>query len=138
MDIPARTDFISIDGSDIESSYSTAQSLSLFNDEGVINTHDLSGSFKTTYDAKYLYFYSKINDNIVNNWPGGEPLQNLYDNLELYIDLDTNQKSSAYDENTQMFRFHRGMETLNNYGNADKKDFIIYNKKSKIDATNLR
>jgi hypothetical protein len=81
----------------------------------VDNPADLSGSFQTCYDLKFLYVFASIKDDIAGNW---DPKLGLdaswnYDNAEIFFDLDTNGTSAtAYDSTCVQLRLARGTDTI--------------------------
>lgn len=113
--IPMALGTICIDGVDDEAGWSAKQSTSSFSPgEGYGNDADYSFSFKVCYDATYLYIYGKISDDYESPWEWGSPNPWIYDNVEVFFDLDTNGSGNnpAYDTNTYQLRINRGIDSI--------------------------
>jgi hypothetical protein len=125
MDIPLKTSWINIDAIDNESSYGEPHHLTLFNEISWEGDFDLESFFKVAWDSDYLYFFARILDDINQSWDGMNSYPMLYDNIEIYLDLDTFSTTTAYRTNsTTELRFCRGYNYVQSYGRAQPNDFI--------------
>jgi len=130
MNVPATIDTILFDGFDDEASWGEAQDMNLFNPTGWTGESDFSGYFKTCWDTEFLYLYANVTDDVSHcwDWDLGQPW--MFDCIELFFDLDTNHASLSYDDNTIQLRLHRGVDSLEMSGRADREEFRYhwYNK----------
>ena len=68
-----------------------------FGANNLVSAADFSGSFKTTWDAKKLYFFANIKDDIkIKKGKTGTGLAYQTDNLELSLDVN-NSKGKVFD-----------------------------------------
>jgi hypothetical protein len=128
MEIPAREVDIHFDGVDDEASWSSAQSMSIFNPTGWDGSdEDFSGYFKVCWDMHYLYFYANITDDInesfyeeyLNPWE--------FDEIEIYVNLDTvDGYNTQYDDNTMQLLISRGIDTVNWTGRVSASEYYYY------------
>ena len=125
MDIPARNNDLNLDGAAYETFWSYPQQLSVFNTSDYNGDEDFKGFFRTAWDQNYLYLYAEIKDDVDQSWStgGGDP--GNYDNLEVYVDLDTLSRETTYrDNSTTMIRFCRGNDEVQSTGRADASEFL--------------
>jgi len=67
----------------------------------VLGNSDLGGYYKVIWDATYLYFAVRVNDDVlINDSPATNPFDD--DGIEIFIDAN-NSKSSTYDANDFQF-----------------------------------
>jgi hypothetical protein len=105
--------------------WSPPVSLSLFNSNEYNGINDISATLSYCWSSEYLYIYADIKDNSALIWKGsGDVLD--YDNLEVYIDLETLNTGSAYGPNTSRLVFNRGLNSIANPLRAAKSDFKVY------------
>jgi len=124
IEIPEINMPMTIDGYDYETSWGSEQTLELFNSFDWEAEYDLSGYFKTCWDREYLYLYAHINDDHNYSWPGNDSYGSFYDNLEVYLDLDTFATDTRYRNNsTVMIRFCRGNDIVESSGRTDASEF---------------
>jgi len=112
--IPAAPDGVIIDGIDDEI-YGDLQTTSVFNPTGWGGPDDFTVSFKAAYDPQYLYLWIDVIDAIQNNVTSiTTPEPWGYDNIEVYLDLDTTGSgtNTGYDNNSIQLRFNRGLKDL--------------------------
>lgn len=117
LEIPcANGVLMEMDMDDAEAVYSAEQTTTKFAGTGSPgNDFDFTFTFKLAYDADYLYFFGKIIDDVDHSLPEGESADpHNYDNMELFIDLDTNGSGilKGYDSNTVQLRINRGVDTI--------------------------
>ena len=118
MTIPYAPIPFTIDGIDNEAHWSEEQSTIAFNTIGSTGDDaDFTFTFKAAWDEQYLYIFGKILDDINNSWEWGGENPWTFDNVEVYIDLDTNGSGNieAYDSNTYSLRINRGIDSIGNY-----------------------
>ena len=128
MNVPVVTSPMVMDGQASESSWSNTQNTVIFNDDGWEGTSDLGGYFKLTWDMTYLYLFADIADDYEHNFDpdGSYSPSYTFDCIEFYIDLDTNNNTFIYDENTIQLRFNRGVAGIQIPGRADVEDYNYY------------
>ena len=125
--IPQTTVAMVIDGVDDEACYSAEQSTDAFNPIGSTGADaDYTFTFKVCYDANYLYVFAKILDDYESDWEWGGSNQWTFDNIEIFLDLDTNGSGNnpTYDSNTYQLRWNRGIDSVGNdcgrFGTANR------------------
>ena len=123
MNTPLTPYQMNVDGYDNELYWGDAQNLDIFNTHNWESPADLSGYFKTAWDYENLYIFAEITDDNNQSWDGfSDP--SLFDNLEVYIDLDTLCDDIYYRSNsTAMLRFCRGVDEVESTGRALPEDF---------------
>jgi hypothetical protein len=117
MEIPYAWDQMTIDGIDDEQQWSTEQTTDAFNPTGSTGADaDFTFTFKVAFDMQYLYVFGKILDEYDNSWEWGGSNQWEFDNIEVFVDLDTNGSgaATAYDSNTYQLRCNRGLDSVGN------------------------
>jgi hypothetical protein len=125
MDIPLRTSPIVIDAYMNENCWSAPEDLSIFNYTNWIGEYDLDASFRTCWDSTYLYIFASIVDDIDRSWNWNLESPWSYDNLEIYLDLDTFCTDGGYRSNSTIsLRFCRGLDEVQNSGRANQEDFL--------------
>ena len=113
--VPMITAPIVIDG-DADASYSDWQTTMICMEEGKGvtphsgDTSDFNFRFRLTWDFNYLYLVADIIDDVYNYYVIGKDKPHTYDNVELYIDLDTNSTTQVYSStSTTEMRFSLGL-----------------------------
>jgi hypothetical protein len=117
MTIPFAATPMVMDGVDDEAAWSTVQSTDAFNPTGSTGADaDFTLTFKVAYDLNYLYVFANILDDYESDWDWGGANQWTFDNVELFVDLDTNGSglATAYDSNTYQLRWNRGVDSVGN------------------------
>ena len=120
MVVPPKKDTPVIDGLDNESSYSETEYLDIYNYEHYDGLNDLAGNFRTYWDSTYLYVFASVIDDDSLIWHGGDDPR-MYDNVGIFIDMDTTWQTAGYQSDVASFLFNRGSDTItstNNFGNA--------------------
>jgi hypothetical protein len=119
--IPAPT----IDGT-ADAVYSDVQSTNVFNPTGLEGDADFSASFQVCWDPTYLYLYTEITDDVDESysWGVGNPWE--FDNIELFLQLDTNTVTTSYGPTTVQLRICRGLDSVETPGRAARSDYIYY------------
>jgi hypothetical protein len=114
MDIPAKTETIVFDGIDNESSWSSPQSLSIFNQMGWDGTdEDFIGYFKVCRDMHYTYLFADITDDIDESCSGSCQDSWYFDCIEFCMNLDTSDNTNEYyDDNSMQLRINRGIDSV--------------------------
>jgi len=134
-DIPPTfaTDPITIDCDDSEAAYGPQQNMQIAKRAGAANPHgledgdpvDFNAWFKAAYDLDYLYLYIEVTDDIEESYSEGKSDSWTWDNVEIFIDLDTNSTTNIYSNaSTIQLRYCRsyGVETP---GRVAKTDFLV-------------
>ncbi|MBN1116298.1 MAG: hypothetical protein JXA77_03770, partial [Bacteroidales bacterium] len=72
---------------------------------------DLSGEFRVAFNEESFFFYGEILDDEAHVWNADGNDTYMYDNLELYFNIDTNGvfETSEYLEDGAQIRFNRGV-----------------------------
>jgi hypothetical protein len=129
LTVQSITEPIQIDGIADESSWSEDQILTVFIESGWTDDLDFSGYFKITWDLDFLYFFADIKDDVDHSACSECCDPWMFDCIDIVIDLDTNNHSTEYDENTIELRLNRGERGFTFPGRADVSDYeyIIIN-----------
>jgi hypothetical protein len=137
MTIPYAPISFTIDGIDNEAHWSAEQSTDVFNPTGWTGNADYTLTFKVAWDENYLYVFGKILDDINSSWEWGLPNQWTYDNVDLFMDLDTTgaANNNGYDSNIYQVRFNRGIDSVgNDYGRDCQRSDHKYSWKNTSDG----
>jgi hypothetical protein len=133
LDVPAVSTGITIDGFGDESDYSPAQTMKIAIRAGAPNPAgleegdavDFNATFKAAWDSNYLYLYVEVTDDVEESMPVGGANSWTWDNIEIYIDLDTNSTTYAYDAaGTIQLRINRGEVGIESPGRATADEFL--------------
>jgi hypothetical protein len=109
---------IEMDGED-EIDYCNLQNTSIFNPTGLTGGDaDFKADIKLSWDLNYLYLWAAVSDDIeeVYNWGVGNPWE--FDNVEVFLQLDTNTVNTAYNSRTVQLRFCRTLDSVQEPGRA--------------------
>lgn len=106
--------------------YSEIQTTSIYNPTGYDGDEDYSAQFRICWDASYLYILAEITDDIEHCYqPGiGNPWE--FDNIEVFLQLDTNTVTTSYSATTIQLRFTRGLDSVELAGRAAPSEYGIY------------
>jgi hypothetical protein len=87
---------------------------------------DFTAVFHLCYDWEYLYMIAIITDDVEEDydWNYSDPW--MFDNVELFLQLDTNTTYTAYDSLTVQLRICRGLDSVQEPGRAARSDFGYY------------
>lgn len=116
VNVPPTQAAIVMDG-EADASYSDDQTLYLakaagaaLSDYGVgFDAADFDAKFKFCWDYNYLYLWATIVDDVEESLPEGGGNQWTWDNVEAFIDIDTNSTMNGYGAtSTAQYRFNRG------------------------------
>lgn len=126
MEIPfIYEDDIVIDGT-TDNVYGPEQTTEVFNPTGNTGEDaDFTVTFRVAYNIRYLYIYCEIWDDFDNSiqYSTSESPE-TYDNIEIFINLDTTGTVSAYDTNTIQLRINRGIDSIQSPGRATQDEYI--------------
>ncbi len=126
---PAVNGAINIDGIDDESSWSDVQEFTIFSLSDPADwtgSEDCSVEMKFAWDYEYFYTYIEITDDIEHNWNGTDGNWYAFDNINIYLQLDTMAVPSDYTDNTVWLFFNRGDMGWTQHGRALVEDYISY------------
>jgi hypothetical protein len=128
MEIPATNAVIAIDGV-ADADYSASQSTTAFNIQGSTGADaDFTASFQVCWNYQKLYLLATMLDDYACEIPyttGTNPW--TWDNVEVFLSLDTTGTTTAYDTNTIQLRFNRGIQdSAQTPGRAAQEDYEVY------------
>lgn len=127
MEIPAISAVPTIDGLNTEADWSAEQNTVIFNPTGHTGDADFKFDFHVMWGYQNLYIFGIIADDIEHNyvWDQGNPWE--FDNVELFLDLDTNTVEVAYrNTSTIQLRFARGLDSVETAGRAPRSTYQWY------------
>ncbi len=117
---------MTMDGVADEACYSAEQSTTAFNVTGSTGADaDFTGTFKVCYNLERLYICWTILDDYACEIPStGTANPWTWDNVEVFLSLDTVGTTVAYDTNTIQLRFNRGiLDSAQTPGRADQSEY---------------
>jgi len=130
MEIPAATDANgaaapAMDGV-AEPVYGEVQSTEIFNPTGWDGESDFTAVFQVCYDPTYLYLFANITDDVDHSyeWNVGNSWE--FDNLEVFLMLDTNTVTTSYGPTTVQLRVCRNLDSVETAGRAPRADYVYY------------
>jgi hypothetical protein len=87
---------------------------------------DFTAVFHLCYDLDYLYMIAIITDDVEEyyDWSYSDPW--MFDNVEVFLRLDTNTTYTAYDSLTVQLRICRGLDSVQEPGNVVRSEFGYY------------
>jgi hypothetical protein len=127
LDVQFASDSIVLDGNPDEPEYSAEQATAIFNPAGYDGSDaDFKAVFKLAYDMTNLYLWAHLNDDIEENysWELSSPW--MFDNVEVFLQLDTCTVPTTYNSRTVQLRFCRGLDSVQEPGRAHRSDFGYY------------
>jgi hypothetical protein len=128
MVIPATNAVIAMDGV-ADADYSAVQSTTAFNVTGSTGADaDFTCTFQVCYNYQKLYLVATMLDDYVCEIPyttGTNPW--TWDNVEVFLSIDTTGTTTAYDTCTVQLRFNRGiLDSAQTPGRAAQEDYQVY------------
>jgi hypothetical protein len=71
---------------------------------------DLSFAFRLAYDAEYLYFLARVQDDVLSSWDGNSGNPENWDHIKLYFNPDgLHNPLGRYGEDANMIRLNYGI-----------------------------
>jgi len=133
MEIPAAGTDIDVNGFNDGEGYSVLQDVHVFNHTGLTGGDaDYDANFNVCWDMDYLYWYVEISDDVAHEAAPDDETW-TFDNIELFIDLDTGWTISQYNngatpeegfENIRQVRINRGELGVSDPGLAAAEDWL--------------
>jgi len=103
----------------VDDCYSDEQSTSLIYDaqaEHWTGPSDFTAVFHLAYDLEFLYMIAIITDDIEESYDSGYFEPWMFDNVEVFLQLDTNTTYPIYDDYTEQFRICRNFDEIESDG----------------------
>jgi hypothetical protein len=128
MEIPATNAVIAIDGV-ADADYSASQSTTAFVITGSTGADaDYTATFQVCWNYQKLYLLATILDDYACEIPYTTGTNAwTWDNIEVFLSLDTTGTTTAYDTNTVQLRFNRGIQdSAQTPGRAAQEDYQVY------------
>lgn len=86
---------------------------------------DFNAQFKIAWDTAYLYLYVEVTDDVEESMPVGGANAWTWDNMEIFIDLDTNSTTNTYNTaSTVQLRYNRGEVGVESPGRSTAADWL--------------
>jgi len=133
IEIPQADASIDVNGSNDGEGYSDLQDVHVFNHTGLTGGDaDYDANFNICWDMDYFYWYVEISDDVAHEAASGDNTWE-FDNIELFIDMDTGWIVSQYNngatpeegfENIRQMRINRGALGVSDPGRADAGDWL--------------
>jgi len=119
---------VEVDG-EVDAAYGASQPTVAFNVTGSTGADDdYTLTFQACANTHSLFMYFTILDEYINEIPfttGANPW--TWDNVEVFLSLDTVSTSTAYDTNTTQLRFNRGIQdSAQTPGRGLQEDYQVY------------
>ena len=127
LDIP-RIAAVTLDGA-ADAGYSDVQNTDWGypdQQEGYGGGSDFKADFQIGWDDSYLYILAIFSDDLENDYQWGYSSPWLFDNFEIFLQLDTNTVTTSYDEHTIQLRICRGLDSVETPGRASRADWGYY------------
>jgi len=110
----------------VDDVYGEEQSTDLFNATGWDGESDFTAVFRVCYDPTYLYLFANITDDVDHSYEWNVGNSYEFDNLEVFIMLDTNTVTTSYGPTTIQLRVCRNLDSVETSGRAARSDFGYY------------
>jgi len=113
---------VTVDGT-LDDCYSAEQSTDwMYPDQqdGYEGPSDFTAVFNVAYDLEHLYILATLTDDVAENFAWGYSSEWMFDNIEWFVQLDTNTTATAYDDNTEQLRIDRGLDSVMTPGTAGR------------------
>jgi len=113
----------------VDDVYSAEQSTALIYDaqaEHWTGASDFTAVFHLCYDRDYLYIIAIVTDDVEESYDWSYSSPWMFDNVEVFLQLDTNTTYTAYDSLTVQLRFCRGLDSVQEPGRVVRSDFYYY------------
>jgi hypothetical protein len=129
LEIPPANAVIAMDGI-ADSYYSDIQSTVLFEstiDSSNGNDADYTLTFRVCYDARKLYILANVLDDVASEIPfttSDNPW--TWDNIQVFLSLDTSNYTMNWDTNTNFVQFNRGLDSIQYPGRATYENFDLF------------
>jgi hypothetical protein len=124
-EIPATVGAMVQDGMGDEDSYSPLMGTTIFNATGLTGgDQDFKADIKLSWDWNYLYLYAEISDDIEEDYNWGVGNSYEFDNLEVFLQLDTNTVTTSYDDHTIQLRICRELDSVESPGRAPRGTYL--------------
>jgi len=134
IEIPQADASIDVNGSNDGEGYSDLQDVHVFNHTGLTGGDaDYDANFNICWDMDYFYWYVEISDDVAHEAASGDNTWE-FDNIELFIDLDTGWSVSQYTgygeepepgyENVCQMRINRGVLGVSDLGRVDAGEWL--------------
>jgi hypothetical protein len=112
----------------VDDVYSAEQSTDWFypdQQSGFGGPGDFTAVFRLCSDLDYLYMIAIITDDIEEDYDSAYSDPFMFDNVEFFLQLDTNTSYTAYNALTEQFRICRGYG-VESHGNVDLNKWGYY------------
>lgn len=107
LDVLGVNEIPEMDGKLYECIWSKEQTMNIFNPKGWDGHDDFSASFHVSWSLSHFYAFVTITDDINHSWKLGSKAWE-FDNIEFFLQLDTNTITPEYNDNTMQLLFNRG------------------------------
>jgi hypothetical protein len=87
---------------------------------------DFKADFQVAWDMDNLYVLAIFSDDVEHNYTWDYSNEWMFDNFELFLQLDTNTVTTSYGDNTIQLRVCRGLDSIQSSGRAARSDWGYY------------
>jgi hypothetical protein len=128
LDVTATTSEMVMDGTADETGYTAMQTTTIFNPTGnpTRDPVDFGASFQLSWDSTYLYICAVVTDDIEADYNWGVGNSWTFDNVEVFIQLDTCTVPNSYNSRTVQLRICRELDSVETAGRAARTDYDYY------------
>jgi hypothetical protein len=125
LDVEFAAGAMTMDADAAEATYSDEQATTIFNPTGYDGSDaDFKAVIKLTWDMTYLYIWAQMNDDIEEDFTWTYSSSWMFDNCEVFLQLDTATVPTAYNSRTVQLRVCRGLDSVETAGRAARTDYI--------------
>jgi len=109
-----------------EAVYSDVQTTDIFNPTGYDGESDFTATVQLCYDPTYLYAFVNVTDDVDHSYEWGVGNAWEFDNVEFFLQLDTNTVTTSYSTTTVQLRVCRTLDSVETAGHCARADYGYY------------
>jgi len=87
---------------------------------------DFKADFQIAWDWDNLYILAIMSDDVEHDFDWTLSSEWMFDNVEFFLQLDTNTVTTSYDDHTIQLRVCRGLDSVQSSGRAARSDWGYY------------
>ena len=87
---------------------------------------DFKADFRICMNSGCLFLLAEVTDDVEHDFDWSYESSWMFDNIEIFLQLDTNTVTTTYDGHTIQLRICRGLDSVESPGRAARSDFGYY------------